>query len=148
MSNPNSKKKIALIRKKFEMKRPTQQIPFNINKRHRSMIDGSRPRESPVKAQKTALPIFRVKKRWDIFLYYVNYLTNAFFLLIWGWCYRLLAELEKSDTVVLLGETGCGKTTQLPQYLFEAKLNNNGVIGITQVVLFIYTYWMFLPNIV
>lgn len=44
-------------------------------------------------------------------------------------------EIEKSETVILLGETGCGKTTQIPQYLLESKLNRDGIIGITQVLI-------------
>ncbi|XP_030748856.1 probable ATP-dependent RNA helicase DHX35 [Sitophilus oryzae] len=34
---------------------------------------------------------------------------------------HILYLLEKFQTVVLIGETGCGKSTQLPQYLIEAK---------------------------
>jgi ATP-dependent RNA helicase DDX35 len=33
---------------------------------------------------------------------------------------RILYALEKYQTVVLVGETGSGKTTQVPQYLYEA----------------------------
>ena len=33
---------------------------------------------------------------------------------------QILEALEKYDTLVLVGETGSGKTTQLPQFLFEA----------------------------
>lgn len=31
-----------------------------------------------------------------------------------------------------LGETGSGKTTQIPQYLFEAGIGRQGIIAITQ----------------
>lgn len=30
------------------------------------------------------------------------------------------------------GETGCGKTTQIPQYLYEGGIGRQGIIGITQ----------------
>eukprot|EP01032_Pedospumella_encystans_P025913 gene25913-29272_t len=33
---------------------------------------------------------------------------------------QILYALEKYRTLVLIGETGCGKSTQLPQYLHEA----------------------------
>eukprot|EP00899_Mesostigma_viride_P028565 jgi/Mesvir1/8894/Mv02777-RA.1 len=45
----------------------------------------------------------------------------------------LLYLLEKHATVVVLGETGCGKTTQIPQYLYEAGWAAGGyVIACTQ----------------
>ncbi|GFU54840.1 probable ATP-dependent RNA helicase DHX35 [Nephila pilipes] len=46
---------------------------------------------------------------------------------------HILYLLETYQTVVILGETGCGKSTQIPQYLLEAGcFNNGGIIGITQ----------------
>ncbi|PIK63009.1 putative ATP-dependent RNA helicase DHX35-like [Apostichopus japonicus] len=46
---------------------------------------------------------------------------------------HILYLLEKYQTLVLVGETGSGKSTQIPQYLLEAGWGNKGfVIGITQ----------------
>lgn len=44
----------------------------------------------------------------------------------------LLRELKENDTIVLVGETGSGKTTQIPQYLLEADVCGNGQIAVTQ----------------
>ncbi|KAJ6825484.1 pre-mRNA-splicing factor ATP-dependent RNA helicase DEAH10 [Iris pallida] len=45
----------------------------------------------------------------------------------------LVAEVKKNDTLIIVGETGSGKTTQLPQFLFNAGYCTHGkVIGITQ----------------
>ncbi|CED83397.1 pre-mrna splicing factor [Phaffia rhodozyma] len=46
---------------------------------------------------------------------------------------RLLYLIEKYPIVIVVGQTGCGKTTQLPQYLYEAGWAAEGrVIGCTQ----------------
>lgn len=46
---------------------------------------------------------------------------------------RLLEEVSKNDVLIIVGETGSGKTTQLPQYLLNGGFcRNGGVIGITQ----------------
>ncbi|KAI5678910.1 hypothetical protein M9H77_09860 [Catharanthus roseus] len=46
---------------------------------------------------------------------------------------RLLEEVRKNDTLIIVGETGSGKTTQLPQYLLNGGFcRDGGVIGITQ----------------
>ncbi|XP_053652138.1 ATP-dependent RNA helicase DHX33 [Cherax quadricarinatus] len=45
---------------------------------------------------------------------------------------RLLEELKKSDVVIVIGETGSGKTTQIPQYLHEERWDRKGTICITQ----------------
>ncbi|XP_049407759.1 pre-mRNA-splicing factor ATP-dependent RNA helicase DEAH10 [Solanum stenotomum] len=46
---------------------------------------------------------------------------------------RLVEEVRNNDTLIIVGETGSGKTTQLPQYLFKwGFCRDGGVIGITQ----------------
>ncbi|XP_073059360.1 pre-mRNA-splicing factor ATP-dependent RNA helicase DEAH10 isoform X1 [Primulina eburnea] len=46
---------------------------------------------------------------------------------------RLLEEVHKNDVLIVVGETGSGKTTQLPQYLFNGGFcRSGGLIGITQ----------------
>ena len=44
--------------------------------------------------------------------------------------------IAENDVVILCGETGSGKTTQLPQFLYEAgygsAADRSGMIGITQ----------------
>lgn len=45
---------------------------------------------------------------------------------------ELLSAVRENQIVVVVGETGSGKTTQLTQYLNEEGLSANGVIGCTQ----------------
>ncbi|EFJ24564.1 hypothetical protein SELMODRAFT_101229 [Selaginella moellendorffii] len=46
---------------------------------------------------------------------------------------KLVDEVHKNDTLVIIGETGSGKTTQLPQFLLRAGFSKRGkMIGITQ----------------
>ncbi|MEQ2182894.1 putative ATP-dependent RNA helicase dhx33 [Goodea atripinnis] len=45
---------------------------------------------------------------------------------------RLLNELRRLHNAIVIGETGSGKTTQIPQYLFEAGIGRQGLIAITQ----------------
>jgi pre-mRNA-splicing factor ATP-dependent RNA helicase DHX16 len=46
---------------------------------------------------------------------------------------EFLAALEQYQVIILVGETGSGKTTQLPQYLHEAGYTEGGMkIGVTQ----------------
>ncbi|XP_039954731.1 probable ATP-dependent RNA helicase DHX35 [Bactrocera tryoni] len=44
----------------------------------------------------------------------------------------ILYCLEKNQVLILVGETGSGKSTQLPQYLYELGWHTKGEIGITQ----------------
>ncbi|KAF9005452.1 P-loop containing nucleoside triphosphate hydrolase protein [Cyathus striatus] len=44
----------------------------------------------------------------------------------------LMDEIRANDVTVLLGETGSGKTTQVPQYLLEHGLASAGTIAVTQ----------------
>jgi ATP-dependent RNA helicase DHX33 len=44
----------------------------------------------------------------------------------------IITEIRNNDNVVVVGETGSGKTTQIPQYLYEAKFAKSGMIACTQ----------------
>ncbi|XP_014844521.1 PREDICTED: putative ATP-dependent RNA helicase DHX33 [Poecilia mexicana] len=45
---------------------------------------------------------------------------------------RIVNELRQLHNAIVIGETGSGKTTQIPQYLFEAGIGRQGLIAITQ----------------
>ncbi|KAJ4959762.1 hypothetical protein NE237_019672 [Protea cynaroides] len=46
---------------------------------------------------------------------------------------QIVEEVRKNDTLIIVGETGSGKTTQLPQFLFNGGYCRDGKnIGITQ----------------
>jgi hypothetical protein len=46
---------------------------------------------------------------------------------------QLLAAIEEHQIIIIVGETGSGKTTQIPQYLHEAGYTKNGMrVGCTQ----------------
>ncbi|KAL7286437.1 hypothetical protein TKK_0019385 [Trichogramma kaykai] len=46
---------------------------------------------------------------------------------------QLLEQIRKNDTSIIVGDTGCGKTTQIPQLLYESGMAGScSCIGITQ----------------
>ncbi|KAI3987756.1 hypothetical protein MKX01_028490 [Papaver californicum] len=45
---------------------------------------------------------------------------------------ELLKAIEEHQVLVIVGETGSGKTTQIPQYLHEAGFTKRGKVGCTQ----------------
>lgn len=57
---------------------------------------------------------------------------------VFGEEHKLMEAIHHNDVVIICGETGSGKTTQVPQFLFEAGYGspdspeNPGMIGITQ----------------
>jgi ATP-dependent RNA helicase DHX8/PRP22 len=45
---------------------------------------------------------------------------------------QVIKAVRENQIMIVVGETGSGKTTQLTQYLAEAGFTNNGIIGCTQ----------------
>lgn len=45
---------------------------------------------------------------------------------------KLLEHIRRHATLIIMGETGCGKSTQIPQYIYSARLQENGKIAVTQ----------------
>ncbi|KAF8774188.1 ATP-dependent RNA helicase DHX33 like protein [Argiope bruennichi] len=45
---------------------------------------------------------------------------------------EIIEAVQKSKTTIFVGETGCGKTTQIPQYLLEAGFAKHKCIAVTQ----------------
>lgn len=45
---------------------------------------------------------------------------------------EIILSIRSNPCVIVTGETGCGKTTQLPQYLHEHGFSKMGQVGVTQ----------------
>lgn len=45
---------------------------------------------------------------------------------------RIVQEIKKNDCLIFLGETGSGKTTQIPQFIYESGKLLRGICAITQ----------------
>ncbi|TGO50114.1 hypothetical protein BOTNAR_0405g00040 [Botryotinia narcissicola] len=50
----------------------------------------------------------------------------------WKFRSELIKAVHENQLLIVVGDTGSGKTTQLTQYLAEAGFANNGIIGCTQ----------------
>ncbi|CAG8442212.1 2171_t:CDS:1 [Funneliformis caledonium] len=51
--------------------------------------------------------------------------SNRSQLPIYSYASTILDEIEKSPVIIIVGSTGCGKTTQLPQLILEAAINKH-----------------------
>ncbi|KAG9095185.1 putative ATP-dependent RNA helicase dhr2 [Ceratobasidium sp. UAMH 11750] len=51
---------------------------------------------------------------------------------IWSGRKALVKAVQDNDTLIILGETGSGKTTQVPQFLLESDSIGSGMIAVTQ----------------
>lgn len=49
----------------------------------------------------------------------------------------LIAAVREHQVLIIEGETGSGKTTQIPQYLHEAGFTDGGTIGVNIAILFV-----------
>lgn len=48
---------------------------------------------------------------------------------------QIIKAIEDNDTIILIGETGSGKTTQIPQFIFKSiltRIEKNTSLCITQ----------------
>ncbi|KAK3087907.1 hypothetical protein FSP39_012332 [Pinctada imbricata] len=45
---------------------------------------------------------------------------------------KLINQIQRLDTAIVIGETGSGKTTQIPQYLYESGIHRNAIVAVTQ----------------
>ncbi|XP_077338466.1 ATP-dependent RNA helicase DHX33 [Lithobates pipiens] len=88
--------------KKFKPGTP----PYN-RIRTGAMQLGPRKQPVPIDQQRRSLPIYQARA-------------------------QLIGQLRQLENAVIIGETGSGKTTQVPQYLYEASIGRQGIIGITQ----------------
>ncbi|CAK7234370.1 Cyclin-dependent kinase catalytic subunit [Sporothrix curviconia] len=74
----------------------------------KAQIDAAKKRQLSIQETRQSLPIYQYRTEF-------------------------LAALEEHQILVIVGETGSGKTTQLPQYLHEAGYTKNGLkVGCTQ----------------
>lgn len=55
---------------------------------------------------------------------------------IYGLKWELMKAIDENQILVVIGETGSGKTTQMTQYLVEGGFSSRGRIGCTQPRLF------------
>jgi len=63
---------------------------------------------------------------------YFDILKKRQTLPCWSQKAAFLKMMDENQVVVLVGETGSGKTTQMPQFLLEAGYGKRGLIAVTQ----------------
>lgn len=80
------------------------QYASSLNKKQEAVSEFARSKS--IKEQREFLPVFSVRD-------------------------ELLTVIRDNRIVVIVGETGSGKTTQLTQYLYESGYSRNGLIGCT-----------------
>ncbi|KAJ8358062.1 hypothetical protein AAFF_G00040170 [Aldrovandia affinis] len=80
---------------------------FRLNKKPGMLLPRKGNAALPIDVQRKHLPIYQAKS-------------------------QLINQLRQLHNAVLIGETGSGKTTQIPQYLYEAGIGRQGVVAVTQ----------------
>lgn len=108
MANPENRQFASDLRKRAQA---SQSAPDAIPEWKRAIApkDQSLGRRTnmTIKEQRESLPVFAFRE-------------------------QLINAVKENQILIVVGETGSGKTTQLTQYLAEAGFTNNGIIGCTQ----------------
>lgn len=121
-SQPTAKKPNLQNDSKPSLKQNTSQNGSSSNKN--AVVD--------IQVQRKKLPVYAVRNQYEnlttIFLYFYNYSIVVDFDLFYI-PNRLMNLLRKHDTLIVIGETGSGKTTQIPQFLLEI---GQSAIAVTQ----------------
>ncbi|XP_041949777.1 ATP-dependent RNA helicase DHX33 isoform X1 [Alosa sapidissima] len=95
------------------------------------------PDTPPAKRFKPGSPFFRLDKKPGMLLPRKGNATVPIdvqrkHLPIYQAKSQLINQLRQLHNAVLIGETGSGKTTQIPQYIYEAGIGRQGIVAITQ----------------
>ncbi|XP_015111383.1 pre-mRNA-splicing factor ATP-dependent RNA helicase PRP16 [Diachasma alloeum] len=97
-------------KRKEDREAPAEETDFKAGQkyaRHMASSENSDSRHRQILAQRRSLPVFAVRQ-------------------------ELMTIIRENSVVVIVGETGSGKTTQLTQYLHEDGYSRNGMVGCTQ----------------
>lgn len=97
-------------------------VKFSFKRKYDAMANSPILEKKPHVAQikQTIAPILLTSKRTSIEQQQKS-------LPVFNCRQRILKELEANDTVLIMSETGSGKTTQIPQFLLLAGYAKNGM---------------------
>ncbi|XP_001605450.1 pre-mRNA-splicing factor ATP-dependent RNA helicase PRP16 [Nasonia vitripennis] len=96
--------------RKHDKEAPGQETDYKAGQKYASHINDEvvvEGKHKKIQEQRRRLPVFAVRQ-------------------------ELLNVIRENSVVIIVGETGSGKTTQLTQYLHEDGYSTNGMIGCTQ----------------
>ncbi|KAK4938803.1 DEAH-box ATP-dependent RNA helicase prp22 [Elasticomyces elasticus] len=108
MINPEQRKFASELRQaQQQSSKATDAVPEWKRATQGKNVSLGRRTDMTIKQQRESLPVFKFRK-------------------------QLLEAVEQNQLLIVVGDTGSGKTTQLTQYLAEGGYANHGMIGCTQ----------------
>ncbi|CAI5759823.1 unnamed protein product [Candida verbasci] len=107
--DPNSLDKIATLGSKFakKYKETHKEKPTIDQDELKKKLSFGKKTTTPIEEQRKSLPVYSMRQ-------------------------ELINVIKDNQFVVIVGETGSGKTTQIVQYIYEEQLNKGKIIGCTQ----------------
>ncbi|XP_047109193.1 ATP-dependent RNA helicase DHX33 isoform X1 [Schistocerca piceifrons] len=108
--------KYAFTNAASKLKKPTTLVTFSTSNPNKRSISEQSPAKRILLAENGLAAILSQRKSLPVYA-------------VRG---RILEEIKKHSTLIIIGETGSGKTTQIPQFIHEERLDKEGRIGITQ----------------